>query len=131
MKASLQDAFPTADVHSTKLKGSDLIDQAWWWYNQDIVIVAHGAALANILFMREKTAAIEIFPNDYAPGMFQHLMKSVGVVPFRINEATSKGFLELGEKDEKRKREKLRNVPLEPDLKLVIKLVKDAVVSRQ
>jgi hypothetical protein len=123
VEKSLQAAFPSADIQVTKLKGKDLAEQAWWWYNQDIVVAAHGATLANVIFLRPRSAVVEIFPTDYAPGMFQSLMNNIGVFPYRIDRASSKQF--------QPKNEHPRNVALEPNITLVVELVQKAVLQRE
>jgi hypothetical protein len=125
MTTSLQDAFPSADIHLTKLKGKDLTEQAWWWYNQDIIVAAHGATLANVIFLQPGSAVIEIFPTDYAPFMFQSLMKNVGVYPYRIDKASSSK-----QQQAQSKKVHPRDAALEPNITLVVELVQQAVLRR-
>jgi hypothetical protein len=118
-----QTEFADANVIVTNLKGADLVEQAWWWYNQDIVVAvaAQGAGLANVMFLRHPSAVIEDFPTGYTPALFQNLTRSVEAYPYRIDKATSRKSNSGGHP---------RNKGLEPDPDLVVQLVKDAIQRR-
>jgi hypothetical protein len=121
IQESLAKKFASAKIRNTKLKKMNLVEQASWWWTKDIVIAAHGAALSNVMFMRPHTAVIEIFPKGYEPGMFQALMKDVGVYGYPMLEATQKG----------KKGFKNRNVPLEPNVDEIVRLAREAIQRRQ
>jgi len=121
IQQALAKNFPSAKVRNTKFKNMDLVEQASWWWHKDIVIAAHGAALSNVMFMRPHTAVIEIFPTNYEKNMFQVLMKDVGVYGYRLLRATQKG----------KKGFKNRNVPLNPNVDEIVRLVRKAIQQRQ
>jgi hypothetical protein len=64
-----------------ELKGpQDTLEaQAQWFASQDLIILAHGAALANVIFMRPGTAVLEMFPRYYYNTMFWDLMDQCGI----------------------------------------------------
>jgi len=121
IQAALAENFPSAKIRNTKLKKMNLVEQASWWWNSDVVIAAHGATLSNVMFMRPGTAVIEVFPTDYERMMFQLLMNDVGVYGYPILNATPKDV----------KGYKNRDVPLAPNVDEIIRLVQEALQRRQ
>lgn len=118
LRAALQAAFPNATVDETDMRGFSLKEQAAWWHKHDVVVAAHGAALANSIFLRninEETAAavIEVFPDGFHPYIFGALVKSVGVHRFTIdaNASVARG----------------KSSDLRPDPALVVRLVQQAI----
>lgn len=73
--------------------------------------------MPNAMFMRTGTTAVEVFPIDYQPMMFQELMNGVGVYAYPVLNATQKGV--IGHKN--------RDVPLVPDADEIIRLVKEGI----
>jgi len=64
---------------SLKLEGKKLFDQYWLFQNAEVVVAQHGAALSNILFMREGTRVIEIGPQRMFKTYFSELAKTLGI----------------------------------------------------
>ena len=56
-----------------------LSEQARWFAAKDLIIVAHGAALSNVVFMRPGSAVLELFPRYYFNDMFWELMNQCGI----------------------------------------------------
>lgn len=121
IQKALADNFPQAKVRNTRLKGMDLTEQASWWWHRDIVIAAHGASMSNAMFMRPGTAAIEVFPTDYEPRMFQDLMDDIGVHHYAILNSTPTGV--TGYKN--------RDVPLAPNVDEIVRFVREAIERRR
>lgn len=121
IQQALAKNFPSIKIKNTKLRKMDLVEQASWWWNTDIVIAAHGATLSNVLFMRPKTAVIEVFPTGYEPRMFQQLMVDVGVYGYSIQNATPPGVTGF----------KNRDVPLEPNVNEIVSLVREVLQKRE
>lgn len=55
-------------------KSDTLANQAAWFADKDLIIMAHGAAMSNVIFMRPGTAILELFPRYYFNDMFWELM---------------------------------------------------------
>mmetsp|Transcript_131803 Transcript_131803/g.381188 ORF Transcript_131803/g.381188 Transcript_131803/m.381188 type:complete len:359 (-) Transcript_131803:219-1295(-) len=76
----LAQKFPNATV-SFRIFEEDvsLADQASWFAQQDIVVMAHGAATTNLMFMRPDTQILELFPRNFFTERFQILAAQCGV----------------------------------------------------
>lgn len=53
--------------------------QAKWFADKDLVIMAHGAAMSNVVFMRPGSSLLELYPRFYFNDMFWDLMTQCGV----------------------------------------------------
>jgi hypothetical protein len=116
---ALQREIPSARVEVTDMKSFSLLEQARWWNSQDLVVLAHGAAVTNAIFMEPKVSAVvEIYPDDYLPYMFRALMRSCQVRSYSIHRNTSATA---------RYRSHPRNVDLLPDVTQVVSLAKVAL----
>mmetsp|Transcript_3225 Transcript_3225/g.6688 ORF Transcript_3225/g.6688 Transcript_3225/m.6688 type:complete len:424 (-) Transcript_3225:60-1331(-) len=58
---------PEAETEMANMEDLTGLQQMKWWYRQDIVVIAHGAALTNAIFLRNNSAVVEIFPPHYYP----------------------------------------------------------------
>ena len=58
---------PEAETEMANIEDLTGLQQMKWWYRQDIVVIAHGAALTNAIFLRNNSAVVEIFPPHYYP----------------------------------------------------------------
>ena len=105
---------PDIELDLTYLSDMRLTDQATWWNQQDIVIVGHGAAMSNVIFLKPGSSVIEVFPTGYSPLMFQHLMRTVNVVPYAIRNASVTRNL---------KRYHPRSVDLAPNITTVLSMI--------
>jgi hypothetical protein len=116
---ALRQAFPSALVELTNMSDFSLLEQARWWNSQDLVVLAHGAAVTNAIFMEPRVSSVvEIFPDGYRPYMFQALMRSCQVRSYSISRNTSATARHRGHP---------RNVDLRPNVAQVILLTKLAL----
>ena len=80
----LREAFPSASIDISYFEGTPLQEQARWMASHNIIIAAHGAALANAVFIRRETRVLELFPPNYYPyKLFGPLVESVGGVALK------------------------------------------------
>ena len=63
---ALETAFSEATIDIAIFDGKPPIWQAYWMASHDIIIAAHGAALANAVFARTGAIIVELFPQNYA-----------------------------------------------------------------
>jgi hypothetical protein len=120
---AVQVEFPLASVVLTNMSGYTMLEQARWWNDKDVIILAHGAAMTNLVFMEDSSAVVEIFPDMYNPYEFYYgLAESSGVRPpyaiFRNTRATEKY------------NRSPRQVDLLPNVTEVVSLVKDALENK-
>jgi Glycosyltransferase 61 len=117
IRSQLQVAFPEATLVETDMRDFSLLEQALWWHQNDVVVAAHGAAITNCIFLRNHNASastvIEIYPDGFHPIIFGALMKSVGVHRLNIDRNAS---ISVG-----------KNADLQPEPKLVVQLVREAL----
>lgn len=76
-----QQRHAEVSVQAQAMEDLSPFQQAQWWNQQSIVIASHGAALSNIVYMRNGTSAVvEVFsPRFYQLDYFRRLSRSVGV----------------------------------------------------
>lgn len=121
IQLALQTAFPFAKISMTDMAGWTMPHQAAYWNDQDIIVTAHGAAMSNTIFMHNNNSTvIEIYPDDYTPGMFQRMLQTCGsgvkhVMVQRNTSATP------------RHRGHPRDVDLAPNVSLILDLVRAAL----
>lgn len=65
--------------YELKHEEDSLQEQARWFADKDLLILAHGAAMSNVVFMRPGTAVFEMFPRYYFNDMFWQLMSQCGI----------------------------------------------------
>ena len=70
-----------SQLQNIQLEGRSLLDQFALFQSTDILIAQHGAALANVIFMRSGSHVIEILPKDQALGrdLFAALARTMDV----------------------------------------------------
>jgi Glycosyltransferase 61 len=132
---ALQKTFPLANVTVTDMVGWSMSRQAFYFNNQDVIVLAHGAAVTNAIFMEQAinnshnmssssiSTLIEIYPDDYTPYMFQGMMRSCGRdavkhIVVKHNTSATPRFLNHP-----------RNVDLAPNTTLIVDLVKTALLQ--
>jgi hypothetical protein len=77
---NLQQHFPNTTVsYRTIEEDVALADQASWFAQQDIVIMAHGSGATNLIFMRPDTQLLELFPSNFFTEMYQTLAQQCGI----------------------------------------------------
>ncbi len=76
----LQQQLPNTTIAYRILEeGAALVDQASWFAQQDIIIVAHGAVTKNLIFMRPDTQFLELFPTNFFTEIYQTLAQQCGI----------------------------------------------------
>ena len=70
LKRGIQDHFLNANVTVTHFNFKTVKEQASWFATKDIIVAAHGAALANSVFITPKTIVLILYPPKI---MFQSL----------------------------------------------------------
>ena len=124
IRMALQAELPlSAQIEETNLENFTLTQQATWFNRQDVVVAAHGAAMTNTMFMKEHSAAIEIFPQEYHTYLFRELMESCGVTPYEL--------ISDGIRIPTRRPEHPRNVDLRPNVTVLVELVHHALETRR
>jgi Glycosyltransferase 61 len=100
MANAIRHTFPNATLTATDFSQASVVDQAAFVHSHDIVILAHGAAATNALFLytaawgnddkndkvnttvakhhRPPAALIEIFPGGFYQPMYQNLVRRSG-----------------------------------------------------
>jgi hypothetical protein len=64
-------ALAPLGFQTVRMDGLSAREQANLFWNADIIVGLHGAALTNLIFARHGTKVIELFPHDFhEPGMF-------------------------------------------------------------
>eukprot|EP00934_Nitzschia_sp_Nitz4_P006773 Nitzschia sp. Nitz4//scaffold11_size288233//31301//32425//NITZ4_000734-RA/size288233-processed-gene-0.203-mRNA-1//-1//CDS//3329533954//6763//frame0 len=80
MATELQKQFPNTTVsHRVFDDDVELADQAHWFANQQIVVMAHGSGVSNLVFMRPNTQLLELFPTNYFTEQYQSLAFQCGI----------------------------------------------------
>jgi len=88
IEQNLQQSYPSAIIdvrtfdseYELKHQNDTLAVQAQWFATQDLILLAHGAAMTNVIFMRPKTSAIvELYPQYYFNDMFWPLQQQCGI----------------------------------------------------
>lgn len=60
------------------------------WASADVVITPHGAALAHIIWMKQNSAIIELFPYKFHFNMYYKIAKILGIRYFNL--PSTEGF---------------------------------------
>lgn len=80
LQGVLSTLAPQATV--TSFEGLTFLEQAAWMYKHDIILMAHGAAVTNTIFMRPCSVLVQFYSNHYYPlGFYEPMISAVGVVP--------------------------------------------------
>lgn len=65
--------------------GTPFIDQVQWFIQHDVIVLAHGAALTNAMFLRPSTIVVELFPPNYFPAdFFSQLVRISGANLYQL-----------------------------------------------
>jgi hypothetical protein len=83
----LQKKYPKAQVevrafdseYQLQSEADSMETQAKWFADKDLIIMAHGAAMSNVVFMRPGASLFELYPRFYFNDMFWDLMNQCGV----------------------------------------------------
>lgn len=79
---ALKETFPFADVTTAFMEGLEPEEQFAFWSQQDIIVIAHGAAITNAFFMppAKTSALVELFPlHFYFTEFYSTLLNSSGI----------------------------------------------------
>jgi hypothetical protein len=138
VETSLQNAYSSNNsstsnscIETVYMEDMTFQQQANWWSRQDVVVIAHGAGVTNVMFMQENASLVEIYPEHYYPlSMFTTLCQSVGVSHFGWYNGVADPAADYLEHGGTRKgREHYRGVDLTPPVEEIVKLVQKAVNS--
>ena len=76
---AIRHEYPHAVIENVTMEDMTPLQQFTWWNQQSIVLLPHGAATTNLLFLQAGSAVIEIFPPHYYWWGFWKLAQSVHV----------------------------------------------------
>ena len=80
IQSALQEDIPTANISITNFTYPTVKEQATWFATKDVIIAAHGAALANSFFITTNTIVIVIYPGKaYYPSLEPLIEQSGGI----------------------------------------------------
>jgi hypothetical protein len=129
IQGSIKVAFPNAIVDIAYMERMTFVQQAEWWSRHDVVVAAHGAAVTNLIFMRDNASAVEIYPDHYYPIDFYHsLCESVGVKHYGWYNGVADPDADYQEHClNVTERNLYRNVDLTPSVEQVVELVRRAI----
>mmetsp|Transcript_13503 Transcript_13503/g.19079 ORF Transcript_13503/g.19079 Transcript_13503/m.19079 type:complete len:418 (+) Transcript_13503:64-1317(+) len=65
IEAALIKALPGCQTNFTMFQFPNLKDQAEWFANKDVIVGAHGAGLANSIFVTKGTIVMQIWPENW------------------------------------------------------------------
>jgi hypothetical protein len=119
------------NVSITKVFMEDMspMEQFEYWAVQDVVISPHGAALTNAVFMKPRSAIVEIYPEHYYPQFFDPLFKQVGLHHYPYYNGVADPEADFGNHNQtRRKREKWRGMEeMHPPLEILLDLTMKAI----
>lgn len=133
IQSAIQEQYPAATVAQVTMEAMDFFQQAEWWSQQHIVVLAHGAAVTNIIHLSSQAGIVEIFPEYfYELQYFKRLSESMGISHHRQWINSSVVDPEADYQLEVRDR-KVRNVtpPVSEILQHVQAIVNSMVSKRQ
>ena len=79
LEQAIQTAHPHALVDRVVMEELTPLQQFTWWSHQSVVILVHGAAAANLVFLPPNAAMIELFPPHYYWWGFWYLANSAHI----------------------------------------------------
>ena len=79
LEQAIRKAYPQAVVELVSMNDMTPLEQFTWWSRQSVVILPHGAASTNLLFLKRGTAVLEVFPPHYYWWGFWKLAQSIQV----------------------------------------------------
>ncbi len=128
---AIKKTFPFANVSTVYMEGMDPEEQFAFWSQQDVVVIAHGAAITNAIFMppAKTSALIELFPlHFYFTEIYATLLKSCGIRGYGYynNVTDIKADFAAHSKTHKMK-EFYRDQNLSPPVDAVVDLVRKAL----
>jgi hypothetical protein len=74
--------YPSGHYEMVCMEDLSPVEQWLFWASKDIILVAHGQAEANAIFLRANSSIIEIFPPHYYPQFYGTLFDSIGIHHF-------------------------------------------------
>ena len=79
LEQAIRKAYPQAVVEQVSMNDMTPFEQFTWWSRQSVVILPHGAASTNLLFLKRGAAVVEVFPPHYYWWGFWKLAQSIQV----------------------------------------------------
>ena len=79
LEQAIRRMYPDCIVERATMEGMTPLEQFTWWSRQSIVILPHGAASTNLVFLKPGSAIIELFPPHYYWWGFWALSKTLNV----------------------------------------------------
>eukprot|EP00548_Thalassiothrix_antarctica_P016925 CAMPEP_0194191794 /NCGR_PEP_ID=MMETSP0154-20130528/68229_1 /TAXON_ID=1049557 /ORGANISM="Thalassiothrix antarctica, Strain L6-D1" /LENGTH=171 /DNA_ID=CAMNT_0038914749 /DNA_START=80 /DNA_END=592 /DNA_ORIENTATION=+ len=73
------DVLTLDSEYELKNEADTLQVQARWFADKDLIVMAHGAAMENVVFMKPGSAILELYPQYYFNDMFWDLMAQCGI----------------------------------------------------
>jgi hypothetical protein len=129
IQGSIEQAFQNATVDIACMERMSFAEQAEWWSRHDVVVAAHGAAVTNLIFMRDNASVVELYPDHYYPiDFYRSLCESVGVQHHGWYNGVADPEADYREHCRNVKDRNLyRNVDLTPSVEQVVELVRRAI----
>lgn len=78
IRDALQKAIPEANLVTTTFEYSTVKEQAVWFATKDVIIAAHGAAVANSVFITKDTIVMQLYPPNYFLESLEPLIEQSG-----------------------------------------------------
>lgn len=117
-----------ADVQLVYMEDMTPLEQMLWWSRMDVVVMAHGAAAANMICMRRNAAVVEVFPLHYYRPMYELLGASMGVRTYGYYNGVADPAADCEEYAPTfAQRSAYRKVDIEPEVKDIVELVDQAI----
>ena len=82
---------------------SVLQEQAEWFALQDVILMAHGAGVTNVIFARTDTILMQFYPYGFYYPMYEPLIEQVGCIPLFWYP----GYLDYGTRQSNKQKQKL------------------------
>lgn len=127
---AVSEKFPGLPLEVAEMEGMTFLDQAKFWNSKDVVIAAHGAAMANAVFMRRGASIVEIYPAHYYPRIYEALCRRIGIQHFAwYDEVIDVDEDHTSHGKTMRERHRLRTANLSPPVEKIVDLTLQAVRS--
>lgn len=78
IRDELLKAMQNTEIDITTFEDKSLSEQAFYFASKDIIIAAHGAALANSIFITPKTIVLQLYPTGYCYIFYEPLIEQSG-----------------------------------------------------
>jgi Glycosyltransferase 61 len=128
--SSIQQAFPDTHVETAVMENMTFRQQAQFWNDKDVVVVGHGAAVTNAVFMRRGASIVEVYPPHYYPRIYEALCRRIGLRHYAwYDNVTDIDHDHATHGKTMRQRKRLRTESLSPPVDKIVDLVRQAINS--